>query len=357
MTHWMIYGANGYTGRLLAERAEAQGATPILAGRSAAPIEEMGAELGLSTRVFPLDDPGVIRRHLGDIDAVLHAAGPFSRTARPMFEACLDTATHYLDITGEIAVFEMILERDEEVRRAGVVALPGVGFDVVPTDCLASTLHAAVPDATRLELAFSGIGGGSSQGTLKTVVESLGRGGAARVNSYIRRVPSDWKSREIPFPSGEYFAVTIPWGDVSTAYHSTGIPNIWVYTAMPASALPWLQLADRLGPVLQNDWVQRALTTLVEWTVEGPTDEELRAGRSEIWGRAQNNRGVEVSATMVTPQGYALTVDSALRATRYVLEGRVEPGAWTPSGALGADFVLELDGVERSELRQKNRAV
>ena len=151
---WMLYGANGYTGRLIARVAAGRGERPVLAGRSAEKLEPLARELGLEHRVVGLDDQDLQCAALADVDAVVHAAGPFSLTSEPMVDACLATSTHYIDITGEIDVFERIFARDGEARRAGVVLLPGAGFDVVPTDGVAARLARELPEAVELELAF-----------------------------------------------------------------------------------------------------------------------------------------------------------------------------------------------------------
>jgi saccharopine dehydrogenase (NAD+, L-lysine-forming) len=260
-----------------------------------------------------------------------------------MVDACIATGTHYLDITGEIAVFEAIHARNEEARNAGVSLIPGVGFDVVPTDAMAAMLAAELEDATHLELAFVGLGA-SSAGTTKTMVEGLPEGGRARVDGAIQKVPAGWRSREIAFADKTRRAVSIPWGDVSTAYYSTGIGNIITYLAMPPSletASKWL---SRIGPLLALEPVQRGLKRLVELTVEGPDEQARRAGRSEIWGEVRNARGDRVTGTMTTPEGYSFTADSCVEAIKRVLAG-VDAGALTPSMAFGRDFVTGLQGV------------
>ena len=156
---WMVYGAYGYTGTLVAELAVRRGLRPVLAGRDAAKLRPLAERLGLEHRAFGLDEAA---RALADVDAVAHCAGPFSSTSGPMVDACLAAKTHYVDITGEIDVFEAVSRRDEDAKRAGVVLLPGAGFDVVPTDCLAALLHDALPTATHLDLAFLVQGGASA---------------------------------------------------------------------------------------------------------------------------------------------------------------------------------------------------
>src|SRR5262245_25206431 len=113
MRTFLIYGANGYTGELIARRATAQGLRPILAGRSKT-VTALAGELSLEHRLFALDDPGAIDSGLQGVSVVLHCAGPFSRTFQPMADACLRMKVNYRDITGEIAVFEGLAARSDE---------------------------------------------------------------------------------------------------------------------------------------------------------------------------------------------------------------------------------------------------
>jgi short subunit dehydrogenase-like uncharacterized protein len=342
---WMIYGAYGYTGTLLAEEAKRRGETPVLAGRSEEKTREIAERLELPWRSFSLDDPRAIARELDAVGLVLHAAGPFSATSGPMVDACLATSTHYLDITGEIAVFEAAHARDADAREAGIVLFPGTGFDVVPSDCLAASLHAALPEATRLYLAISG-GSSPSRGTMKSMVEGLGAGGAIRRGGRIERVPMGWKTRTVPFHDKPRLCVAIPWGDVSTAYHSTGIPDIEVYAAMPARLVLATKAIAAASPVLRLDAVQRMLKRRVDRMPEGPDEEHRRTYRSQLWGRVEDGRGRGIEGTLTTPEGYAHTVDAALTCAKRVLGGEVEPGFTTPSCAFGASFVTTLRGTE-----------
>lgn len=339
----LLYGANGYTGRLTAELAVRRGLKPILAGRSAEKVRPVAEALGLEHRAFGLDEADAVDAGLEGVDLVLHMAGPFSRTSRPMVDGCLRSRAHYLDITGEIDVFEAVFERDEDAKRAGVTLMPGVGFDVVPTDCLAALLKRELPSATSLELAFYS-SGGPSVGTAKTSVEGLQKGGRERKDGLLREVPPLAHERRVPFPSKERLCASIPWGDVSTAFYSTGIPNIRVYMAMPGRQIRWGRRLARLRPLLSLDVVQRGLQGLVARSVKNP-DEATRARRySEVWGEVRDDEGRVVTGALKTPDGYSLTADASLRAAERVLAG-VPAGALTPSLGLGADFVRSLDGV------------
>jgi saccharopine dehydrogenase (NAD+, L-lysine-forming) len=274
---------------------------------------------------------------------VLHCAGPFSKTSKPMVDACLARGVHYLDITGEIAVFEACHARTGEARAANVILMPGVGFDVVPSDCLAASLAAKLPGATMLQLAFTGLAE-LSAGTAKTMLEGLPSGGAVRKDGKITRVPAAWKTMKVPFHDHERTAVTIPWGDVSTAYHSTGIPNIETYVALPRRMIRGMKLASAFRGLLKLRPVQRVAARMVERRVKGPDAEARATGKSELWGRVADESGREVQGTLTTPESYRFTAISTLAAVDRVLAGGIAPGAHTPSTAFGADFVASLEG-------------
>lgn len=343
---WLIYGANGYTGRLCAREAARRGMRPILAGRNAAPINVLAGELGLEARVFPLDKPDAIVACLRDAALVLHCAGPFSATARPMLEACAQARTHYLDITGEIDVFEFVHHNARLWKEAGIAALPGVGFDVVPTDCLAALLTRSLPGATHLRLAFKSKYGKMSPGTAKTVLEGVSRGCCVRQDGVLRHLPLGSRTATVPFHDGPALAVAIPWGDVATAYYSTGIPNIEVYTGTSARELRLFRLVRALAPLLATRPIQALLKRHIARTVDGPTEAERAADEVQLYGEVWNAEGEKAAMTMRTPEGYTLTVAAALAAVERLLDHALEPGAYTASRAFSADFVLGLDRVE-----------
>lgn len=342
--HWMIYGANGYTGRLMVAEAQKRGMQPILAGRSRAVIEEMAAKTNLQYRVFKLDDPSASQQALDGVDIVLHCAGPFSATSQPMIEACLAKSCHYLDITGEISVFANAHMQSEKAKRADIVLLPGVGFDVVPTDCLAAKLVRELPAATSMSLAFES-GGSMSPGTAKTSIEGLASGGCIRRDGKLKHVPLAYKSREIPFRHGKRLAVTIPWGDVFTAFISTGVPDIEVYMSQPPSRIKQMKRLRLVQPLLAMGWVQRMLKKRIETSVKGPGQEARQNSQMQLWGEVSSADGRCVSATMTTPEGYDLTVAASLGIVAYLLENEVEGGYYTPSLLMGASYAETLPGV------------
>lgn len=332
--NWLLYGANGYTGELIAREAVRRGHHPILAGRDAAKIAPLARELGCESRAFALD-----AINLDGVNLVLHCAGPFVLTSAPMVDACVRANAHYIDITGEIAVFESILNRKGDV----VTLLPGAGFDVVPTDCLAAMLASRMPDATELLLAFQTRGSELSRGTAKTMLESIGEGGAIRRDGKIVRVPMAYDVREIPFSSGARTAMTIPWGDVSTAFHTTGIPNIRVYIATPARTIKRMKRIAPLLPIVGWKPIRKMLQRFAVPS-SGPDEQKRERGRVHLWGQVSNARGDTRSMTMTTPEGYAFTAISAVNAVERVLASP-RAGAFTPARLLGSDFVKSVPGV------------
>lgn len=337
----LIYGANGYTGQLIVAECVRRGMRPILAARRADAVAPLAAAHGLETRVVSLDDPAALARALAGVSVVLHAAGPFFRTSGPMVSACIANGVHYLDITGEIVVFEACRARDDEAKAAGVVILPGVGFDVVPTDCLAARLNDVLPSAQLLELAFCG-GGGVSRGTLKTMVLGSPQGGAIRKDGRITRVPAGWKQQTIPFRDRARLATTIPWGDVSTAFWSTKIPNIHTYLVLPTNAVMIMKLMRHLDSVMAVPMVQQLIERQIDARVSGPSEQLRNSARMHVWGRVTHADGRTVEGTAETPEGYRLTAIAAVESAHRVLSSPPSPGYHTPSSAFGPGFLETL---------------
>jgi len=345
--NFLIYGANGYTGELITRFAVERGMKPILAGRNKAAIEELAEKHGLEHRVFSLDDTPKLDAALQEVEMVLHCAGPFSLTSKPMVEACLRNKKHYTDITGEISVFEACAAKDKKAQDAGIMIMPGVGFDVVPSDCLAKHLKDRLPTATHLSLAFYGMGR-ISHGTQATMTMNVGRGGAIRKDGKITPVPSAWKTREIDFGEVTKTGVTIPWGDVSTAFYSTGIPNIEVFTVAPKNALKAMKMSRYLGWLFATGPFQKYLQGKIP--PGGPSDGERAKGKTLLWGKATDAEGNSVESRLTTPEGYTITAIAALNIAQKILDGNFTQGYQTPAKAYGADLVLEIEGVQRTDV-------
>ena len=348
---WMIYGAYGYTGRLIVERAVALGLKPTVAGRNEDQTQSLALEFGLPHRSFELDDIKALRQGLDGMRAVLHCAGPFSRTAPPMIAACLQVGTHYLDITGEIEVFAYAHSNDAAARKRGIALIPGVGFDVVPTDCLSALLKRELPDANELVLAFDAEGG-PSRGTALTSLEGIAGGGRVRRDGVLLKVPLAYKQREFDFPHGRRSAVTIPWGDVYTAFVSTGIPNIEVYMGMPPRTIAAMRRMRRFAPLLGLAPAQWLLKRMIASRVTGPDQQRRGNSHAYVYGEVRNSRGETRAATLTTPNGYELTAEAALTIARFLAsDRRPHAGYFTPSLLMGADFINHLPGVAYTKLK------
>jgi short subunit dehydrogenase-like uncharacterized protein len=266
-----------------------------------------------------------------------------------MANGCIDTGTHYLDITGEIEVFEALHAMDERAKQAGIMLMPGAGFDVVPSDCLAAHLKRRLPSASELTLAFQGIGR-PSRGTATTMVENIHKGGLIRKDGTLTEVSAAWQTRKLDLGEGDVTTVTIPWGDVSTAYYSTGIPNVSVYMAAPQSLLMMMKMNRYMGWFFGSAPVQGFLKSRIQAGPPGPTDDERARGYSLLWGEVVNDEGDFAESRLRTPEGYTLTALTALEIGRRAAAGGVPHGFVTPSMAFGPDFILEFEGVERHDV-------
>lgn len=349
---WMLYGAYGYTGELIARKAAEQGRPIMLAGRNKARLTDLANTLHLPWRCLALESTGQLIKALEECAGVLNCAGPFTRTAKPMIDACITAHRPYLDITGEIEVFELAHEMDFMARSAGIALCPGIGFDVVPTDCLASVLKSALPTARSLALGFDG-GRHISPGTARTMAVSMGDGGCIRRNGSLVRVPLGWHTRHIDFGAGEKLAVTIPWGDVATAYYSTGIVNVRVYFPASPKTIRRMRRLNVVRPFLGFGPIRRFLGNRAAANTRGPDSKELASTRVHVWGEACTAQEACITATLETPNGYALTRDSALAAMQHLNDRPPDQGGYfTPSQLFGSRFVESLPGVSAIDIHK-----
>jgi short subunit dehydrogenase-like uncharacterized protein len=343
-TSFLLYGATGYTAQLMLPLMAQYGLKPILAGRNAEKIVALAATYHFDYQIFDLSETAKLDQALQGVAAVLHCAGPFSHTAKPMIEACLRTGKHYLDITGEYQVFEWAASLHAQARERGVLLLPGVGFDVVPTDCMALHLKQLLPDATHLRLAFTSVGGGVSHGTAKTSAESLGKPGAVRLQGKLVPVPLAYKSLEVDFGDLRRFTMTIPWGDLSTAWHNTGIPNIEVYMSVHPKSFQKMRWQRHFTWFFRLRMVQKFLWKKIENLPAGPGATQRAKAKMYVWGDVRNTQGEQRSARLQLSEGYTFTAHAALHIMKKVLEGGAKPGFYTPSGLFGSDLVSQIEG-------------
>jgi short subunit dehydrogenase-like uncharacterized protein len=344
----LIYGASGYTGKLIARVAIERGLRPILAGRNLERIRAVAEPLGLAWQGVDLADRVQLDATLKKVAVVLCDAGPFSATSRPMADACIRNHVHYLDITGEIDVFEALAARDLEAKEASVMLLPAVGFDVVPSDCLAAHMKRQLPDATTLQI-YLEVNANTSRGTAKTMIEGIA--GGTRVRRGGRLIALDRPGvGSCDFGHGAKPTVQISWGDVSTAFYSTGIPNIEVQFVATPPLKALVRLPGFVKSFLGFRAMQAILKACVDRLPDGPSNEARRSAKSVLVGVARNEKGESVRSRLRTPEGYTLTAMTAVDIAKRVASGDFKTGFRTPSLAYGSDYILGFDGVTREEL-------
>ena len=346
---FLLYGANGYSGQLIARFAKQYNLRPILAGRNQQAISSLAKQLQLDYRIVDLNDGPALMAALQGIKLVVNAAGPYDFTAKQMIDACMVTHTHYIDLNGDLDVFELLQGYNTEAVSKDIMILPGAGFDVVPTDCLSLFLKNRLPDAQQLELAFVIIGSGLSRGTAITTLQKLGMPGATRKNGVITPEPVGMRGMWVSFPAWgqKSFMMSIPWGDVSTAYFSTGIPNIVTYTGISKATWLFLKFQRGFNWLLRTRSMHRLITKIINSKSPGPGDERRDKAVSLIRGTVTNPQGKSVTAYMRCPEAYSLTAFATLLIAQKIVNGQYKPGYQTPASAYGQDLVMEIAGVER----------
>lgn len=350
MKNFLIYGSYGYTGNLIVEQAVKGGLRPLLAGRDENQLRAQAKKFSLKYRTFSLENTTALDSALLEVEAVLHCAGPFVLTFRQMAEACIRNKKHYVDISGEIEGFEALAEMDEDAKSAGMMLLPGGGFDVVPSDCLSTYLAGKLRGATRLELYIKSVGSGVSRGTARSGIENSHRQGRIRRAGKIVSVPNVWDTKYVDFGRGPSRLVSVGWGDVSTAYHSTGIPNVTVYMSFPAAMINMMRLTRFAGPLLYT----RTAKDFIKWLIgkflpAGPSREQNENGFSLLIAEVRAD-GQTVRAKLHTPEAYRLTALTSVEIMKRILASDYQPGFQTPSKAYGSDFILQFPGVTREDL-------
>jgi short subunit dehydrogenase-like uncharacterized protein len=350
MKKFLLYGSYGYTGQLIVDHALKQGVPLVLAGRNEKKLQAQAEPSNLQHRAFSLKDTQKLEAALQEVDAVLHCAGPFVHTFRAMAEACLRTKRHYVDISGEIPGFEALAKMDAQAKEAGIMLLPGAGFDVVPSDCLAAHMKKRLPTASHFRLFVRGVGAGVSRGTAKSAVENMHRQGLIRREGRLVQVPPAWNVLDRDFGRGYTKVVSVGWGDVSTAYYSTGIPNIEAYFAFPDRMISLMRALRVLGPLVYNRPVKGILRLFVDLLIKGPDEENRRKASAIFLGEAMDPSGGRAVTKLTTPEGYTCTALTTVEIMKSVLNGELKKGFQTPSLVYGADFILKFRGVRRENI-------
>ena len=340
---WLLYGAYGTAGkRILASYAARNLPAPLIAGRNEKKLNEVASQFGVESVCFDLSDGDTLRSTLRKVDAALLCAGPFAHTSKAVRTACLETGTHYLDISGEIEVFKQSYADHEKALSSGVVLMPGVGLDIVPSDCVARWLARELPDATHLELAVVQAGSPPSAGTVKTSLEGLAKGNFVFEGAALKQVRLGHKRQTVPFADVPRRCYTVPLADVYSAHWSTQIPNVAVYGALPRTAV-WS--ARMMRPILRTRLGMRFACKLVDWFL--PASRPKEHTHSEFWGRASNRDGKQVECTLSCPGGAIVTPQAACDAVANLLASSNLKGALTPGQAFGVEFVERWGTIRR----------
>ncbi len=346
----ILYGSYGYTGKIIAQECKTKNLNVILAGRNSEQLKKQSTETGYPFEVVDISDTPALKNLLRKGAVVIHCGGPFQYTAKAMADACLETKTHYTDITGEYPVFELLAGYDQKGKDAGITIMPGTGFDVVPTDCLALHLKNRLPSATHIQLAFTMSKGGLSRGTSKTMTEGLGNGSLIRKDGKLTPINLGEKVLEVDFGSFKAPTLNIPWGDISTAWRSTGIPNIEVYTGATDKMIRNAKMSKYFNWLLRQRWVKNYMLKKIDSKPAGPSEEKRNAGRSFLWGKVWDGNGKIAESRLETVSGYTLTAKTAVLIAEKILKGNFKSGYQTPAMAYGADLITEIEKTSRKDL-------
>jgi len=347
---FLLYGANGYLGAQIAHLAVQHGLKPLLAGRNKTALTALGEALNLNVTVVPLDNPYRLEQSLKQTTFVFNCAGPFQSTAQPLVTACLNTQTHYLDITGELSVFETLLRYDTAAKNNKVMLLPGAGFDVAATDCLALYLSTKIGQPTHLTSAFESQGPATlPPGTQRTAIELLNYGDRIRYQGQLLEPQRRFKQKTIDLGSGPKPCLRITWGDAVTAFHSTQIPTIENYLSLPVRQQQLVRLSHYASPLFQFAPIRQLAKKLL--VTPPPTLEDCQKTQTTVWGEVKNQQGEHFRAQLKGPEAGSLwTADIAIQIIKKVLAGNIESGFQTPATAYGADFIIENPAVRRTDL-------
>lgn len=319
MKKLLIYGATGYTGRMAAERAKALGLNVEIAGRDGSRLTSLARQLGVPFRVFEVDT--LVEASLPGISVLLNFAGPFAQTAEALMCACMKAGVDYLDITAEINVYRLAERLGTEAASHSVMLMPGVGWDVVPTDSLAVQVTKRVKDPFALSIALQ-VPGSMSRGSAMSVSEIIGAGVFTRVDGELVATP-DATPRHFDFGEGPVLCAPLSFGDLVTGWHSTGIANIAMFVHVSGNAFP------------EGDLSQLP---------DGPSAEERNAHRARAVVEVVGTDGSIARSVIDTVNGYTYTPLSAVEAARRVLSGERHVGFATPSQAFGSGFAQSIVG-------------
>jgi short subunit dehydrogenase-like uncharacterized protein len=348
---WLIYGAYGHTGRLVAEEALRRGHRPVLVGRSGPKLQAMADRMGLEFSPLSLDHPGALTAALRSTHLIFNAAGPFTETGPKIIEACLETGTPYADISGEFHHLRAVEALDARARTAHIPILTGAGFGVTFGDCLARHVVDRLPDATHLRVSVAASNALTTSAVRRTILEVLAKGGYAVEGGQWKHRPLAHQHWMVADGDSPLSFAAAPMGELAAARRSTNVANIVVGRPMPAKSAKRLRL---MSPLIQGALgvgpLRRALGR-DKGSSSAPVPAPAPEGgwRSRIWAEAWNAGGNRVMARLETGEGYAATASAAITNVE-ALFSRPLVGVLTPAQAFGAAHLLTIPQVEVTDL-------
>jgi short subunit dehydrogenase-like uncharacterized protein len=309
----------------------------------------MASALSLEWRTACVDDPDGLRSMLTSVSVLMNTAGPFTTTAMPLIDACIDSGAHYLDITGEAGVIEETTRAHDAAVRRGVMLMPAVGFEVVASDCLAAHVARRLPAAMVLRLGFHK-SQPSSRGSLRTCIDTNGQGVLVRRHRKLVRVPPGSLVHYFDFGQGPQMSLAVSLGDVSSAYFSTGIPDVEAYLCATLPIWCAITANQYWGWLLSTPSFRALLKTQLELLTADPTAHERNTGWGALVAEATDANGRCVRSRLRTGDVYWYTAQSAVAVAEKCLSGEFRPGFQTPSQVYRADFALSFESTSREDL-------
>ncbi len=343
---WMIYGAYGFTGEWLAKQAVAQQMNPIIAGRDALKTKRLAIKLGLEFRTFSIEDDKTIEANLKDIDLLYNLAGPYCKSAPTLVEACLRTKTHYMDLTGDLEIYDFLYSLDRVAKESGILIMPGVGFNIIATECVAAHTAQKLSHCDTLDIVMA-TQAKPSKGTFKQMIALLPKGGYEIKDSSLHQCKIEKSDIIVNFPHKKRTAFKIPIGELVACYKSMEIPNIRVYYALSSF---WASLAESMlysfSKFYGKRYGKKLLSGIASTYAKGPSENSMLHDKAFVYAKASSSKDGVYAETMIkTPEPYLFTVLIALKAITKVLDSNYK-GAMTPLEAFGSSFVFDVEGVE-----------
>jgi short subunit dehydrogenase-like uncharacterized protein len=321
----------------------------LVAGRDEEKLSQLAGRLDCEYRVASLGSPDQLRAMLQDMDLLVHAAGPFHETTAPMLSACLDTNTHYLDLSAEAESIELVAARHRQAQAANIMCMPGVGVDVVPSDCLAAQLVERLPSTDRLSFGIS-LPKLLTAGSARNFAAHAGMPVLVRRGGKLKKLEPGIIERKFDYGEGPSVSSAISWGDIASAWYSTGVGNISCYLETTAGLRFAMAHASIVGPLLKNPWARFLTDTASDVMFTGPSEDQEENERGCVVVEAEDRCGRVAMSRIQFPESYSFTAKICAVTVDRIRKGRWASGFQTPSRVFGADYIRQFDDVVIEEI-------